>query len=499
MKRSHTTQVLQNYFDPTDRRSRESSTSLEAQLLNLAANPLEDLDLRITRENAQSLQTVPVNIDNGGVYYSGRVPQAFLTGPDQTTFTSVVGQSGATQRTLVPYDDRLPTPSRVEVGTPVALSNPVMFTLVGSGDDRLLEFTVQYAAPGKFPIPNKLSLWVDQIGLDSVSVTLTIVGEVAPQPAWFAERRKTTEVLTLNGEGYFSTRNRWAVIDKIAVRGLPLGVRLRGLSMPFNLPATPDQQRPLTTPEDRDLTFARYWQISSDENLLKEMYRAGGFTGLEAYRTYLMNDSLIDLAVEPNTYGMYAISSSTLYYFDRREDLPTMVGTGLSAEPLFGLQVLPDPMRTGPVRFVVLSGVPYASANEIFQYRYTVNGVNSILPDGSLGAMDRGWRGGAPQPVSFPLQNIGDYTFQLELQDGNGTTTIDVVTYNNAAATPLKSLDLTNLIDVPTGIAFDSYGTLWVWNGSYAIPIVIHYDAYVFDADTQTIFLTDPYDNVQVS
>lgn len=499
MKRSHITQVLQNYFDSTDRRSRENTVSLEAQLLNIGANEFEDLDLRINRENSQFLQNVPVNVDNGGVYFGGRIPSQFLTGPDQTTLNSVIGLSGATQRVLVPYDDRLPVPARIETGNPVSLLNPVMFTLIGSGDDRTQSFTVQYATPGTFPIPNKLILWVDQIGLDSISISLTINGIVAPQPAWFAERKTTTEVLNINGEGIATTRNRWSVINKIAVRGLPVGVRLRGYSMPFGLPATPDLARPYTTPEDRDLIFTRYWQISNQEQLLKEVFRAGGFTGMEVYRTYLLSDTLVDVAVEPNTYGMFAISPTTLYYVDRREDLPSLSGTGLQVEPLFGLQVQLDPLKSGRIRYVVLSGVPYAGSSNIFQYRYVVNGTNTVLPDGSLGPMNAGWRGGAPQSVSVPLLTTGDYVFRLEMQDASGFTTVDVVPWNNGAFTPLKSIDISNLVDTVQGLAFDSYGSLWIWNGRHAIPIVIHYDAYVVDPDTQSIFLTDQYDSVQVS
>lgn len=499
MFRSHLLQIMQNYFDSTDVRSRENPVSLEAQLLNLAAAPLEDLSLRINRESALALQTTPLNIDNGGVYYAGRVPQAALTGPFQTTLNSVVGKLGSSTTTLSLYDDRLPIPSRISVGDPVPLANPLIFTVVGFGDSQNQSFATQYVAPGAFPIPNKLTVWADQIGLNQLSVTLTVVGETAPQPVWFAERRKTTEVLTINSEGAFITRNRWAQIDRIAIRGLPLGVRLRGWSIPFAMPACSDPARPYTTPEDRDVLYPRYWQISNSDNLLKEMYRAGGFTGLESVNSYLLTDALIDVAVEPNTYGLYAISQSKLYYTDRREVMPNLAGTGLSVEPLFGLQVQWDISKVGAPRYVILSGIPYARAQNIFQYRYIVNGVNSILPDGSLGPIDRGWRGGAPATISIPLLNTGDYVFKLEMQDASGLTSVDVVPWKSAAFTPLKTIDISAVIDIPRGLAFDSYGTLWAWNGSFAIPITVRYDGYIFDANTQMIFTTDQWDSLQVS
>lgn len=513
--KSHLLQLMMNYWDSTDVRSRENPTALESQLLNMAAVEVEDLQLRITRETAQSLQTVPTNIDSSGVYYSSTVPSSVVPTLGATIFNSVQGKVGDIVRTLTTYIDTLPVPARIEVdaNSAVAIPNPILFTLIGSGDSQAQVYTVQYVTPGAFPIPNQLTLWVDQPGLNTPQVELTITGEIAPQPAWIAERRKTVEVVTITGEGHAVTRNRWAVIDKIAVRGLPLGTRLRGWSMPFDLPATPDDARPYSTPEDRDVPFPRYWQISSPEGLLKELYRAGGFTGLETVNTYSLNDNLIDVAIEPNTNGLYAVSGNKLYYIDRREVMPDTSLTGIPAEPLYGLQVAYDITKPGSTRYVTLSGVPYAGADNIAQYRYLVGidssigqsigssatFTNSILPDGSLGPLNFGWRGGPPQPLSFPMLSIGDYQFRLECQDSSGVVTYDVVPWRNAMFIPLATLDLSDLIDVVAGLAFDSYGTLWIWNGSFAIPVMIHYDGYMYDPDAGKIFLTDNYDSVQIS
>lgn len=497
--RSHTAQVLQNYLDATDVRSRENPTSLEAQLLNMAAVELDDLTMRVSRELNQSLQTVPLNIDNAGVYYSGQIPSSLITSDNLPTFTNVVGISGSTSVPLTPYDDLLPVPSRIELGDSIPLTDPVMFTITGVGDPQAQVYAVQYATPGDLPIPNRLTLWMDQIGLNGVSVTLTIVGEIFPRPAWISERKTTTEIVSLNSEGYAVTRNRWVTIANIAVRGLPLGVRLRGWSIPFALPAEPDVARPYTTPQDRDVLFDRYWQISNDEKLLYEMYEADGFSGLEPANTYSLIDPLEDVAVEPFTNGLYAISQTKLYYADRREVLPDLKSTGLTAEPLFGLQVVPDPTKSGQTRYVQLSGIAYGNASSIFQYRYTVNGMHSILPNGALGPINAGWRRGSPETVSFALLNVGDYVFQLEMQDDNGNTTIDVVPYKNAVFTPLKQIDISGLVDNVAGIAFDSYNQLWIWTGSFAFPVTIHYDGYIFDSDSRNLFITDKYDSVQVS
>ncbi len=502
-QRSYLTQVMQNYLDATDIRSRENPTSLDAQLLNMAGVELEDLTLRMNREAISTLLDVPVNIDNNGVYYGSSVPTALLTGPDQTSFNSVIGSKESVLTTLTLYNDTLPIPSRITMGSGTLLTDPLLFTFIGTGDSLTQIYTIQYAYPGDFPVPNILTLWLDQVGLNQIGMSLTITGEITPIPAWATERKTTTEVVTINGAGVAHSINRWSTISRVAIRGLPVGVRLRGWSMPFNLPSAPDLARPYTTSDDRYLVFGRYWNISNSEGLLKETYLSGGYPNFELINSYSINDTLVDAAVEPNTNGMYVASSSTLYYVDRREVMPDVNNTGLSAEPLYGLQVIPDIGKLDLTRYVIISGVPYANANTFYQYRYIVKDplgvVNSILPTGALGPATAGWRAEVPKSISFPLLSTGDYEFQLQTQDINGVTTYDVVPYKNAVFTPLQIIDLSTTIDAIVGIAFDSYGQLWIWNGTFAFPIQIHYDGYVFDADSQKIFVTEPFDSLQIS
>jgi hypothetical protein len=506
-QRSHITQVMQNYFDATDVRSRANPTALENQLLNLAAIELEDLNMRLDREVTQTIQNVPTNIDNQGVYYSLPIPSSVIISPTQTSFNSVVTTIDDISTTLSLYDDKLPAPTRIEIDTPntVELSNPLMFTAIGQGDDLAQAYAVQYVNPGNFPIPNKLTLWADQLGSNEIDLRLTIIGETFPQPAWVAERKKTTEILEITEEGVAYTRNRWATIDSIAIRNLPTGVRVRGWSMPFNLPACPDIARPYTTIEDRDILYNRYWQIVNNESLLYEVYNARGLTGLEPVNSYAISNVLVDVAVEPFTNGMFLASDSVLYYADRREFYADLATTGISAEPLYGLQVQYDFDKPGPTRYVTISGTPYANSDNIFQYRYTVLPVDSlnvrfsILPDGSIGPSDSGWRGGAPQTVSFALTDNIDYEFRLEMQDINGATTYDIRPFKNAALTPMSSIDLSVMVDSIQGLAFDSYGQLWIWNGSFALPVLLHYDAYLFDPESKTLFATEPFDSIIVT
>src|ERR1035438_2679629 len=117
---SYLTQTLLNYYDETDIRVRTYPFTIAAQLFNLAANALEDLSLRYSREvNARFLETTPIQLDNQGVYYGARLPNTFVPPPvgSNPPLNVVQGQRSGVWTTLQPYDDRVPVPTRITVDT----------------------------------------------------------------------------------------------------------------------------------------------------------------------------------------------------------------------------------------------------------------------------------------------------------------------------------------------------------------------------------------------
>ena len=75
--------------------------------------------------------------------------------------------------------------------------------------------------------------------------------------------------------------------------------------------------------------------------------------------------------------------------------------------------------------------------------------------------------------------------------DANGGVVEDRVPWINQQLIPLASFDLSSLVTEIKGIAFDDRGGLWIWDGAEAIALRLEYDAYVLDADTRSIYLTD--------
>jgi hypothetical protein len=512
--RSHRTQVLLNYFDISDQRVREEPYSIDAQLLNTAAIALDDSQQRIAREIAsRTLATCPTGIDNRGLYYMVKLPSNFPLAPGQTLLNQVIGtiNSGSTSQNIAvqPYDDRLPVPTGYIADpsqTQVAMANPVLFDVTGTGDETASIWNPQSFGPFPLPIPNILTFWLEGVQGSQMALNIFVQGEEYPLPVWADQQEGASETITSSDEGFFTGIKIWQNISSIIVRGLPVGVRLRCWQMPFNLPAVPDATRPYTHPLFRDVLFDRYWLLSTSENLLKELYMMDNFSTLEYVQSYSMTTPLGAIAVEPNTWGILGASGTSLLYWDRREPLPGQLSApAMTTEPLYGLNVKYDISRPGSTRYAILLPVPYGSASAMSTWRYLVmtpdGNYQALLPNGSLIAYSggAGWQEGTlvpPAPVSLALMMTGTYVFILECMGSGPTATADEVPYPNLATPIGNTYDLSSIVPAIQGIAYDVMGRLWVWTGSNAVAIKPRYDGYILDPNSLAIYLTDTYDSV---
>jgi hypothetical protein len=498
---SHTTQELLNYFDHGERRLREIPYTIDAQLLNMAALGLDDVSLRIARENAaQSLAACPTELDNRGIYYATPLDPSYNVPAGATSLPLVQGMGPNGWVTLNPYDDSLPTPSGYQLDperSSVYLPAPVLFDVIAPTVD-----TVQTLGPYTLKVPNQLTFWID-VDIPMFSVEILITGQQYPMPAWADQQQATSETLTVSLQGSVKTRTVWASVQQITVRGLPVGGRIRGWQMPFNLPAVADSVRPFSHHSFRYQLFPRYWQIVSDSNLLMETYMEDNLAGLAYAQSYAMQVPFSDIAVESNTWGAVASSGASLYYFDRRTPLPgSLDTTALTQEPLYGLECCYDQMRPGSARFLSISPVAYGGSGSMVRWRYLVTdpmgNLNVILPDGTYGIYSgrSGWQIGAPVHVSIPLVYPGTYVIVMECLDTSGNLTRDGFPYPNLQTTA-TAYDLSALVPSIQGVTFDAFQQLWIWTGSFAIPLQPIYNGYVLDTASHTLFLTDRFSQVQ--
>lgn len=429
---------------------------------------------------------------------------------------------------LVPYDDTLPIPTRFEVGSnPIPLGSPLLFDIIGTvstnthflGTEEFITVESNYnlggygeqfyggefqsGSPGKLPIPNCLTFSVSNMGTQTSIISIRITGEPDPPAVWYQDVQSRTETIIVSDDGIYTTDAIWSSINQVAISGLPTGCEVKCWTIPFNLSSVPDISRPYSHSAYRDVLFPRSWQLSGF--ILQETYKRNRFSGPEIANPYLLPSTMIDVAVEPNTNGLFLVDNQNLYYMDRRTPLPNLEGSGLWKEPLFGLNVWYDSTKPGSNRWVCIQPVPYSKAKQCTQYRYLVkdpNGNNFVInPNGGL-AVDNGytgWQKGSPTNINFPLILSGTYIFKLELMDQSNNKTYDIFPYGNWPVNILSKLDLTELLPSVAGIAFDAYEQLWIWTGSFAVQLKLNYDAYIFVPSTRTIYLTDQYDQITIS
>jgi hypothetical protein len=505
--RSYLTQIFLNYFDDSDTRVREMPWTIDAQLLNSMAQSMEMSSMRINREiKGRYLTQCPLLLDNKGVYYSVKIPSSVVLPTDSAgnllPLSSVIGiDAKGGRHTLSLYDDTLPVPSRITLDTtamPVAMSNPVLFNITGNGNAQTISI--------QMPLPNVLTFWVEGMGSYIVAAaTATIKGWMFPKSPWVGSTVEDSETVTLIDIGSVESTYIWQDIDTITVNGLPPGATLTCYALPFNMPGVADPDRNYTDPGYRDFLFPRYWQVQ--DNLIVESYLRNRFAGFDYIQSYLAPWAPIDLAVEPNTYGLWVTDGTSLYYMDRREPIPTnLLETSIMIEPFYGLDAHYDPDYPGNIRYAELTPVAYTNSDNLVKYRYLEQDPagNTYVLQPEMGTLatfsgSAGWRRGSPVQFSVPLNQTGTYYFTLEQMDDQNNIVRDVVPYSNPAFNPLATINASPAAPVIKGIAFDAHQRLWIWTGEVAVPVAIHYDGYVFDPTTTTVYLTDAYSSVSIN
>ena len=497
---SHATQRYKNYFDHKDVRVRQAPYTIDAQLLNMAACGLDQASLRIARElSASTLASCPTELDNRGIYYALPLDSSYQVATTATSLPLVQGTTGGVTKTLTPYDDELPVPasyvkdperSLVYIPEPQIINDTIE-------QDNL----VQNYGPFAMPIPNTLTFFVD-VAEPVFFANIVVTGVRYPAPVWADQVSTFTESLDVTLRGSISTITTWASITKVVVRGLPAGAKFKAWSIPFQTPFVRDSLRPYIHPTFRYAQYPRYWMITS-AGLLEETYIQDNLEGPAYIQSYSMPEVFSDVAVEANTWGAVGVAGTQIYYFDRREPLPTNLDvTALSTEPLFGLDCHYNPDRPGSARFLTFTPVAYGGAAKIQSWRYLVEDPNgnlfALLPDGTYGIYTggAGWQTGSPVELSIPLVLPGTYVITLECYDVSGNVTHDSFPYPNLALST-QAIDLSSIVPQIQGVAFDSRQQLWIWTGTFAFPLKPVYNGYILDAPNHMLYLTDSFDSVQ--
>lgn len=488
---SHLTQRMLNYFDSEDQRIRGVQHTIDHQLLNVAATALEKSSFLMNRfASSTKVNGVPVNLDSRGIYYHIYVP------PELSKFSKVEANRDSIWVTLAPFDDVLMVPSSAKVDSArkairFVESDATLATLTSSSPSARLDASLK--------LPGPLSIEVAGMP-DDLEAELSILGEEYPSAVWSQDQALTYERIQIGEVGNLKTTKSWQKVHEVSVMDLPEGVTVTISSTDMLLSRKLDPLRPVSTYDMRGVVYDRYWSL--ENGCLNETYFAGRYSGYKLQQTYRA-PSYSSMAIEPNTYGMFASDGRNLFYLDRREPVPDSTDrTAITKDPYWGLSAKLD--EEEPWKSVVrLTPIKTSLAPQCTQWRYVVespDGRKQVLIPGT-GCVPysdiAGFRSGEPKEVSFPLEGSGTWIFTLEGKGWLGDRH-DTALYSNLSVSPKVKVDMSQHLTGIAGLAFDSKQSLWAWTGEYLIPVKLEYDRYVYDKDNKAMYFTTKYLEVRL-
>jgi hypothetical protein len=222
--------------------------------------------------------------------------------------------------------------------------------------------------------------------------------------------------------------------------------------------------------------------------------------------------SLLDLAVEPNSHKIWAVSPTKLYCYE--DSVPYVDTSKLILKQYNAVsQIEVSSEYILRNENVTLEYVWRRPTVGVIKHRVWVeypNGVRYSVIEGSITTYTTGedsWDWGEPitrylrSSDDFSFSTYGEYVFTLEVYYADGTSSIDQRIISVVYKNPIGEWSFagTGIYRNIVGIDIDSEGKLWVLNdqgGKH--EIVLHYDNMIIDWKDKTIYLRDLYDAVRV-
>jgi len=120
---------------------------------------------------------------------------------------------------LKPYNDLLPTPSRIEIDpevAPVRLTASLIGSFTGDGFPQSL-------FPGALPFPNRIFLKLSLLGNYAFPVQIILTGTPYPSASALDFKPEISETVSPSEEGWSVSLKTWSALSSILVRNLPPG------------------------------------------------------------------------------------------------------------------------------------------------------------------------------------------------------------------------------------------------------------------------------------
>jgi hypothetical protein len=218
-----------------------------------------------------------------------------------------------------------------------------------------------------------------------------------------------------------------------------------------------------------------------------------------------------DIALEPNADRVWLVDDTKLYCYSTALPYPSTKSL-ISKDYDAASVIVPNKYYFIPGEAVILDYIWRRPSEGITRHRVWVEdptGTKYSVEDGAFVTYVTGstsWISG--EPTSRTIRNrdtitlalVGSYTFFLEVQYADDTSSVDAKIVTTFVTKPLCEFTLTGThIEEAIGVDFDSEHKLWVMDNQRAkYEIVRYYDAMIIDFDRKVLYFKEDYDKVRV-
>lgn len=367
-----------------------------------------------------------------------------------------------------------------------------------------------------------------------------------------------TELLVVPYNGVFLTKKIWKTLTSIESYGLqPLIGTILVDCFAFNKGREVDKYQIYVTPFIEKLmyhklgshdfmegTYSTHQQMTVTADTLGDLY--SGVDVLEVVREVELlyngeNLVLHDMAIQPFTGRIFALSDDAIYIFDQYANLPDYRGLGAKTP---GVSMVIDVDKydfirgesvtlrprwrkpseriyrnrwsvqkpDGTVAYIDIEGVESSDASGAWISNKTYTELVFGPFDSSGGEIDK-------QAIQYVLSQRGTYLFTLETQYTSKTVEKDVVPLHVHYKEAVQKLRLPSQLQFGDGIAFDADQKLWILRRigegyPYDLPyaygqqyditgcayeVRLATDNMLVDFENKVIYLHEEYDSVEVT
>jgi hypothetical protein len=522
---SSLTQQLANFF-PEWARVRFDEQSLGFGVLNSLALPLERANKELVRSSKFHLSLL--NLDEIDWVYRTELGPSFEFATDETDSYNVTfvppTVSGLLDGTY--YEVALADSNDLETFWYKHIPDRISVEAVTSGSHLLLDRQDVSLAPfsGVMTCHEPGHLFVSLAGAGAGTSYIQENDNGSLERAKVVLRGRTRkgtfeeEMLVFPWDQTQKTTKEWRYLDRVSVYGVPSGVSISIKSGDFNNGPYLDFWNFMYSPHRNKID--QFWDVTSETrgSVLEVMhYSSDELKALLAHVFELYPDrrfelldmagnnvDIVDIAIQPFSDFIWAVSDSKLFCYDNymllasADDLRERTPDARGEIELSDNHIIRD-------QEIEIEFISKDTFGDVQAKKLTIDspdGTTSGIVNGSLVATPTWVYGGAlsngtmEARLEFAPSQLGNYVITMEMRLADSSTQQDIRVLSVDSKTPLAEFDLP--VSGVLGIAFDSDQNIELLVPSGYLKVNAHHDVMMIDYDRKVILTREPYEEISL-